>query len=67
MLRKILNVVITALAIVGIFLFIGAVGTVDMYTEMGEYYPVVSTMYIFAFSILLMLPALIRGIYNVKK
>lgn len=59
---KTVNRIISLLAGIGVFLFIGSVGTVDYNVEMGLYYPISSTIRLWIIAILCCLPAIIREV-----
>ena len=49
---NVLDKVINLLAVVGIFILIGAVGTCDYMVEIGEYYPLIETVKLIGLSFL---------------
>lgn len=60
--RKFLDGAITILAVVGFFVFIGAVGTMDFMVEQRINYPISNTIRTAVPGLLLMLPAIIREV-----
>ena len=60
---KILNYSVTILAVLGVLLFIGTVGNVDYYVEMGQCYPFSVAVKQFIIAILMCMPAIIREVW----
>lgn len=54
--------VVTILAVVGFFIFIGAVGTMDFMVEREVNYPMINTIKTAVPGLLMMLPAIIREV-----
>lgn len=61
--RKILNVVVTLLAWLGVFVIIGAVGKVDYVAELGLDYPIYKTLLTVFVGFVMCVPAIIRGLF----
>lgn len=59
---KILNTLVTMLAVVGVFIAIGAVGTCDYMVETGQYYPLSQTIKTLLFGCSLTIPAIVREV-----
>ena len=59
-LKKLFNTVITVAAVVGVVLYIGAVGTMDYKTTIGEYYPIRKTLITMGTGFALTVPAIVR-------
>lgn len=59
---KIFNLFVTALAVLGFFVFIGAVGTMDYMVEIGQDYPLIETVKTICLGCLLILPAVVREV-----
>ena len=64
---KIINFCITASVFCGIFAIIGAVGTMDYMSEIGQYYPLTETFKSVAIGVALFVPAIVRRIINGTK
>lgn len=62
MVRKILDGVITILAVVGFFVFMGAVGTMDFMVEQKIDYPMIDTVKTAIPGLLLMVPSIVREV-----
>ena len=60
--RKILNLFITLLAVVGVFVVIGAVGTMDYMVDIGRHYSLFNTARTMIVGIVMCLPAIIRQV-----
>lgn len=59
--RKIFDWVITVLAIIGVFVFVGGVGKMDYMVEIGKYYSLSSTLKTLFVGVIMCLPAFARG------
>lgn len=62
MVRKILDGVVSILAVAGFFIFVGAVGTMDVMVEQKIDYPMIDTIRTLVPGLLLMVPAIIREV-----
>ena len=60
--RQIFNYCITALAVLGIFVILGGVGTMDYMVEIGKNYPLSNTIRTIAIGVLMLLPAVVREV-----
>lgn len=60
---KIFNIVLTVLAVVGFFIIMGAVGTMDFMVEQKVNYPMVNTIKTVAIGMIMMVPAIIREVF----
>lgn len=60
---KIFNIVLTVLAVVGFFIIMGAVGTMDFMVEQKIYYPMSNTIKTAVVGTIMMLPAIIREVF----
>lgn len=60
--RKLLNLFITALAVVGVVVFVGAVGTMDYMVEVGKHYSLFNTLRTMFVGGVLCLPAVVRQV-----
>ena len=60
--RKIFNGFITILAIIGFFVIIGGVGTMDYMATIGEHYPLIETLKTMMVGFLFVLPAVVREV-----
>ena len=60
--RKIFNAAITVLAVVGFFIFMGAIGTMDFMVEQKIDYPMIASVRTAVPGLLCMLPAIIREV-----
>lgn len=60
---KIFNIVLTVLAVVGFFIIMGAVGTMDFMVEQKVDYPMVNTIKTVVIGMIMMLPAIIREVF----
>lgn len=58
---RIINRIITIMAVIGVIIFIGAVGHSDYMSECHKYYPLSSTVKNMLFGMLLIVPAIIRN------
>lgn len=63
-LKNYINMGITISAIIGVIIFIGAVGTSDYMDELGLYYPLIKVVKTFLVGVLMGVPALIREVIN---
>ena len=59
--KKLLDIVLFTLAIIGVLIFVGAVGNVDYCVEMHEYCSLTNTIIKMVVGVLLILPAYIRS------
>ena len=59
---KIFNAFVTMLAVIGFFVFIGAVGNMDYMVEIGQDYPLIDTLRTIILGVLLILPAVVREV-----
>ena len=57
---KIINLCVTVSTFCGIFAIIGAVGTMDYMSEIGQYYPLTETFKSVAIGIVLIAPSIVR-------
>ena len=60
---KIFNIVLTVLAVVGFFIIMGAVGTMDFMVEQKVNYPMANTIKTVAIGMIMMVPAIIREVF----
>lgn len=60
--RKIFDGMITIIAVIGFFILVGGVGTMDFMVEQKIDYPMINTMKTVALGLLMMLPAIIREV-----
>ena len=59
---KLLNLCITLLAVIGVIICVGAVGTMDYMTELGRDYPLINTIKTTLLGIAFICPAVIREV-----
>lgn len=59
-LKKVVDAIITISAIMGVIIYVGAVGTMDYKVEMREYYPMYKTLLTMGVGVIMVLPAIIR-------
>lgn len=57
---KIIDYVFAGLAVLGFFIIFGAIGTVDYYAEVGQYYPIGHMLKYSLLGLSLIIPAVIR-------
>lgn len=57
------RVIINVLACVGLFLFMGAIGTSDYMVEVGEYYPLSETIKLLIIAFILEIPIIVREVF----
>ena len=60
--QRIVNVFVTVLAIVGIFIFLGAIGNMDYSVEVGIEYPLIDTIKMLFAGLAMTVPAVIREV-----
>ena len=60
--RKIFDGMITIIAVIGFFILVGGVGTMDFMVEQKIDYPMIDTMKTVILGLLMMLPAIIREV-----
>lgn len=57
--RKVLEIVLKVLAIAGILIFIGGVGTMDYMVTVHRHYPLIKTILTLLIGIVLVIPAIL--------
>ena len=62
MMHKVFDWVVTILAVVGFFIFMGAVGTMDIMVEKKIDYPLLNTIKTALPGLLCMIPAIVREV-----
>ena len=60
--QRIVNVFVTVLAIVGIFIFLGAIGNMDYSVEVGIEYPLIDTIKMLFVGLSMTVPAVVREV-----
>ena len=60
--KRFINVIVTVSAIVGIVIFIGAVGNMDYMVTIGQDYPLVDTVKMLFAGFVCVIPAIIREV-----
>lgn len=65
--KKVFDVFLTVLAVVGVFFIIGSVGSSDYMDAQLIEYPVINVLKMFGIGVLMILPVIVKEIYRGEK